>query len=102
MKSIYEEKSGYYFLNSFGKVFTVSIYLLTLIAVIYYIISKNFSVFELFTIIFFLGGFFFHLLWETKSQYVFIYVLLLIPTAANGLDKITSILYKKGVISNSN
>lgn len=102
LKSIYEEKSGYYFLNSFGKVFTVSIYLLALIAVIYYIISKKFSVFELFTIIFFLGGFFFHLLWETKSQYVFIYVLLLIPTAANGLDKITSILYKKGVISNSN
>lgn len=95
LKSIYEEKSGYYFLNSFGKIFTVSIYLLTLIAVIYYIISKKFSIFELITIVFFLGGFFFHLLWETKSQYVFIYVLLLIPTAANGLEKITSILTLK-------
>ena len=95
LKSIYEEKSGYYFLNSFGKVFTVSIYLLTLIAVIYYIISKKFSIFELITIVFFLGGFFFHLLWETKSQYVFIYVLLLIPTAANELEKITSILTLK-------
>lgn len=102
LKSIYEEKSGYYFLNSFGKVFTVSIYLLTLISVVYNIKRKRFSSFELLTLIFFLGGFFFHLLWETKSQYVFIYVLLLIPTAANGLDKITSILYKKGVISNSN
>ena len=90
LKSIYEEKSGYYFLNSFGKVFTVSIYLLTLIAVINYIFNKKFSVFELITIIFFLGGFFFHVIWETKSQYVFIYVLLLIPTAANGLVKITS------------
>lgn len=98
LKSIYEEKSGYYFLNSFGKVFTVSIYLLTLISVVYNIKRKRFSSFELLTLIFFLGGFFFHLLWETKSQYVFIYVLLLIPTAANGLDKITSILYKKGVI----
>ncbi len=91
LKSIYEEKSGYYFLNAFGKVFTVSIYLLTLLAVFYYMFSKKFSVYELFTIIFFLGGFFFHLIWETKSQYVFIYVLLLIPTAANGLDKMTSI-----------
>ena len=98
LKSIYEEKSGYYFLNSFGKVFTVSIYLLTLISVVYNIKRKRFSSFELLTLIFFLGGFFFHLLWETKSQYVFIYVLLLIPTATNGLDKITSILYKKGVI----
>ena len=90
LRSIYEENSGYYFLNSFGKVFTVSIYLLTLIAVINYIFNKKFSVVELITIIFFLGGFFFHVLWETKSQYVFIYVLLLIPTAANGLVKITS------------
>ena len=90
LKSIYEEKSGYYFLNSFGKVFTVSIYLLTLIAVINYIFNKKFSVFELIAIIFFLGGFFFHVIWEAKSQYVFIYVLLLIPTAANGLVKITS------------
>ena len=91
LKSIYEEKRGYDFLNSFGKVFSVSIYLLTLIAVINYIFNKKFSVFELITIIFFLGGFFFHVLWETKSQYVFIYVLFLIPTAANGLEKITYI-----------
>lgn len=96
LKSIYEAKNGYYFLNSFGKVLTVSIYLLTVISVVYNIRSKKFSPFELFTIIFFLGGFFFHILWETKSQYVYIYVLLLIPTAAKGLEKVESIpIFKK-------
>ena len=96
LKSIYEEKSGYYFLNSFGKVLTVSIYLLTVISVVYNIKSKKFSAFELFTIIFFLGGFFFHIFWETKSQYVYIYVLLLIPSAAKGLEKVGSIQFLKG------
>ena len=101
LKSIYEEKNGYYFLNSFGKVLTVSIYLLTVISVVYNIRGKKFSAFELFTIIFFLGGFFFHILWETKSQYVYIYVLLLIPTAAKGLEKVESIPIFKRIADGS-
>jgi len=35
-------------------------------------------------LIIFLGGFFFHLLWETKAQYVIIYYALLFPYAALG------------------
>lgn len=101
LKSIYEEKNGYNFLNSFGKVLTVSIYLLTLISVVYNIKNKNFSAFELFTIIFFLGGFFFHIFWETKSQYVYIYVLLLIPSAAKGLEKLESIPILKRIADES-
>lgn len=34
----------------------------------------------------FLGGFFYHLLFEAKSQYCMIYILLLIPVAALGAD----------------
>ena len=40
----------------------------------------------LFSVIFLLGGILFHLLWETKSQYVSGYVFLLIPLAALGAD----------------
>lgn len=36
----------------------------------------------------FLGGFFYHLLFEAKSQYCMIYILLLIPLAALGADLI--------------
>ena len=35
----------------------------------------------------FIGGFLFHLVWEAKSQYTVVYVLLLIPYAVQGLRK---------------
>lgn len=38
-----------------------------------------------FSLIFFAGGFVFHLFWETKSQYMLPYVVLLIPVALSGL-----------------
>ena len=47
----------------------------------------------------FLGGFFFHLMWETKSQYVYPYVFMLIPMSALGIDLIGAwlIRYLKGI-----
>ena len=44
---------------------------------------------QLYPVIFFLGGFFFHLIWETKSQYVYIYIFLLMPIAADGIARLT-------------
>ena len=41
---------------------------------------------ELFSILFFLGGFLFHIAWETKSQYVYPYVVLLVPITARGIS----------------
>ena len=41
---------------------------------------------ELFSILFFLGGFLFHIAWETKSQYVYPYVILLVPITARGIS----------------
>lgn len=35
--------------------------------------------------IIFLGGFFFHLFWEAKAQYVIVYYIMLIPYSANGI-----------------
>ena len=40
---------------------------------------------QLFFVIVFLGGFFFHLFWEAKAQYTVVYVFLLLPFAAQGL-----------------
>lgn len=47
--------------------------------------KEAFSSFELFSILFFLGGFLFHLIWETKSQYVYPYIVMLIPFACQGI-----------------
>ncbi|MBP2623389.1 beta-carotene 15,15'-monooxygenase [Streptococcus oricebi] len=88
LRSIYEEKEGYQRLNLFGLVLLSSIYLLTSCFLLYQIFwaQKSLSVFELYPYVFFLGGFFFHFFWETKSQYVYIYILLLLPTAAQVLS----------------
>lgn len=48
-------------------------------------IKLPFNALELFAVLFFLGGFLFHIVWETKSQYVYPYVVLLVPTAAKGM-----------------
>lgn len=46
-------------------------------------------------ILFFLGGFCFHLLWETKSQYVYPYVFILIPSAVYGFYSVLSWIKKR-------
>ncbi len=40
---------------------------------------------ELFGLLFFYGGFIFHLFWETKSRYVYFYVFMLMPIACRGV-----------------
>ncbi len=52
---------------------------------------KNIKVEELTLMLVFLGGFSFHLLWETKCIYVLPYYIMLIPIACKGLDE----FYKK-------
>lgn len=51
-------------------------------------LRKKSSEMILIGIVFFLGGFFFHLLWETKSQYVYPYVFCMIPYASWGVEKV--------------
>lgn len=41
---------------------------------------------DLFCLLYFIGGFLFHLVWETKSQYVYPYIIFLIPLAAKGIS----------------
>ncbi|MBO4991538.1 MAG: hypothetical protein J6E42_05230 [Firmicutes bacterium] len=47
----------------------------------------------LFPVIFLVGGFLFHILWEAKSQYVFMYLVGLIPLAAFGITSGSGILW---------
>jgi hypothetical protein len=47
--------------------------------------DNDYTVFRLFPVLFLIGGFMFHLVWETKSQYVYMYIWLLIPLAASSI-----------------
>lgn len=51
--------------------------------------------YAVFALVHFLGGFLFHLFWETKSQYVFGYVVVLIPLAAYTLYAMATRLAQK-------
>ena len=91
LQSIYEGKAGYQSVYIFSLLVLFSIYLFSMISMIYQLVKRglNRSAMQLYPVIFFLGGFFFHLVWETKSQYVYIYIFLLLPIAADGIDRLT-------------
>lgn len=52
------------------------------------------SNYQIFIILFLLGGFIFHLFWEIKSQYVFQFIYCLIPLTAAALTKIGEKAYQ--------
>lgn len=54
-------------------------------------IEKTERILYFFPVIYLIGGFLFHVFWETKSQYVYMYVLCLVPLSAYGLN----LLYEK-------
>ena len=49
---------------------------------------KNMSNEAILLITIFLGGFFFHILWEAKSRYIIPYFAILIPLASIKIDKL--------------
>lgn len=57
--------------------------------------KQSMGLLKLFGILFFLGGFLFHLFWETKSQYVYPYVVCLLPVAAGGVQVILERCFSK-------
>ena len=57
--------------------------------------KKSWSMEQLFLPLVILGGFFFHTLWEAKSQYIFPYFVCLLPCAAAGLAEASDILKKR-------
>jgi hypothetical protein len=49
---------------------------------------KSWNMNQLFLILVILGGFFFHTLWEAKSQYIFPYFVMLLPYGAAGIAEV--------------
>lgn len=82
IKSIYYEGDLFWGNFHYMKSIQVIIYAFAF----YYLINKKKRNTDLiFFVIFFVGGAVFHLFWETKSQYVYPYVMLMIPLAVEGI-----------------
>ncbi|MFA9468841.1 beta-carotene 15,15'-monooxygenase [Streptococcus sp. E24BD] len=98
LKSIYEEGTGYAVLNRLGGVWLWLVYSL---AAVYWLCrsrqtaGRSLRLFEYLPFLFFIGGVLFHLIWETKSQYVPVYVSLLTQPAAYSLAYIAERLMRK-------
>lgn len=90
LRSIYEGRLGYRLANHFGMVLLITAYLATTLYLLYKLFWDKLSLepLELYPYIFFVGGFLFHIFWETKSQYVYMYVLLLMPTLAQAIVRL--------------
>lgn len=86
LESIYFGRKLFHVLDSFCNVLVVDILLL---AFVYLIRFHNKDTFiTLFPVIFLLGGFLFHLFWETKSQYVYMFIFMLIPLCAKAISNV--------------
>jgi len=71
------------------------IYLLAFVGSIFLIFVKRVSILSCLYSIYFIGGFIFQLIWESKSRYCFAYFLFLIPMAAYGLIAFDEFLFRR-------
>ena len=86
MSSIYEGKTLYKVVYYFSALLLAVIYVAVLLAIFIQLFDNQRWFITLIPIIYLSGGFIFHLIWETKSQYVYPYVYLIIPLAAVGIS----------------
>lgn len=87
MSSIYHGGIAYKILYYYSSVILIIIYIGAMISML--ISMRNMRTSNLFILIFTIyltGGVLFHLIWETKSQYVYPYVYLLLPLTAYGIN----------------
>ncbi len=84
-------------LASLMNVLNVILFSFALLFVLWKIIrgKEILTTIEWFGILFFVGGFTFHFFWETASQYVYPYVVFLIPVAARGMDVAFAFVHEK-------
>lgn len=89
LKNLYGGGAGYDALNGFGSVITALIYGSALAGLIFrFAARRKIGFFGCVTLMYLVGGFLFHLVWETKSQYVYPYVYLLIPFAMGSIAEL--------------
>lgn len=97
LQSLYEGRTAYRIFHFSMSLLLWTIYTFSGIYLfhLFWKIQPDFPSTQLAGAIFLIGGFLFHLIWETKSQYVYMYILLLIPYAAQGFELTLSYLDKK-------
>ena len=96
MSSIYHGGVAYKVLYYYASVILIIIYGGAMVPMI--ISIRNMKASNLFILVFTIyltGGVLFHLIWETKSQYVYPYVYLLLPLTAYGLHSLYNVLPNK-------
>ncbi|MGO2892450.1 MAG: hypothetical protein ACTIC2_10735 [Enterococcus devriesei] len=88
LRNIYNGRFIYKYLNIFMNALVVIILSTTASFVLLDLIrikKRETNVYIIFCSLYFIGGFIFHLFWETKSQYVYPYIFFLIPISASVL-----------------
>ena len=78
LASIYNGKKANKALTILSKTFILMLFLLSTVFLVKHRHKNGWQL----VFIFLIGGILFHLLWETKSQYVYQYVIMLIPFAS--------------------
>lgn len=92
VQSIYDGKL-YKVLHEYMNLFQTLVYGLTLIYL--WNRRKTGTMEQLFFPLVVLGGFLFHTLWEAKSQYIFPYLVCMLPAAAEGLSEAAETVCRK-------
>lgn len=87
LQELYSGGMTFQILAALLNVLSAVIFVFSFVCILWksFIRKEELNTLELFSLLFFIGGFIFHLFWETKSQYVYPYMVFLIPVAANGL-----------------
>lgn len=103
LKNLYGGGTAYEAVNGFCAVVTALIYICSLGGLVYNLASRRETGFFGLTVCMYLaGGFLFHIIWETKSQYVYPYVYMLIPFAAGALAQaagaVNNFFHKKEIV----
>lgn len=88
MKSIYNSGKLFKIIYRYSAVILIAIYLFATVGLVKLFVTSSLSSLALLPTIYLSGGLIFHLIWETKSQYVYPYVYVLIPLAGYGLFQI--------------
>lgn len=90
LNNLYSGGSVFQLLASGMNALTVILFVFALLNVLgkTFLLKESLNSLEMFCLLFFMGGFVFHFFWETKSQYVYPYIIALIPLAGNGISTI--------------
>lgn len=101
MSSIYRGGIAYKILYYYSSVILIIIYIGAMISMLTSI--RNIRTSNLFILVFTIyltGGVLFHLIWETKSQYVYPYVYLLLPLTAYGINWFQNVIKSRVALRN--